>query len=133
MRPWESVLSQKDADCHSQCAHWLRNDRVTGSTVTRDDVGSELSAASGGGSEVSEGLRSKVHASAVRQRRNFGHRNRDIVPYGMVCRGGQGRPSLQGIFVGRGDYIPPLWCVVRGAVRASCVNHGASVDIFWYL
>ena len=48
MRPWESVLSQKDADCHSQCAHWLRNDRVTGSAVVRDDVGSELSAASGG-------------------------------------------------------------------------------------
>ena len=28
---WESVIplhkSKGDADCHSQCAHWLRNDR----------------------------------------------------------------------------------------------------------
>ena len=48
----------------------------------RDDVGSELSAASGRGSEVSEWPRSKLGASAVRQRKNFGHRNRIIVPYG---------------------------------------------------
>ena len=41
-------------------------------------VGSELSAASGRGSEVSEWPRSKFPASAVRQRGNFGHRNRDI-------------------------------------------------------
>ena len=44
----------------------------------RGDVGSELSAASGRGSEVSEWPRSKFPASAVRQRRNFGHRNRVI-------------------------------------------------------
>ena len=44
----------------------------------RADVGSELSAAGGRGSEVSEWPRSKFPASAVRQRRNFGHRNRDI-------------------------------------------------------
>ena len=107
-------------DCHSQCAHWLRNDRflqgvqwagdrkgrpygriqeaqykagrvvreadpygcVARNAVGRDDVGSELSAASGRGSEVSEWPRSKFPASAVRQRRNFGHRNRVIVPYG---------------------------------------------------
>ena len=29
---WESVIplhkSKGDADCHSQCAHWLRNDRA---------------------------------------------------------------------------------------------------------
>ena len=50
--------------------------------VWRDDVGSELSAASGRGSEVSEWPRSKFPASAVRQHRNFGHRNRIIVPYG---------------------------------------------------
>ncbi len=45
-------------------------------------MGSELSAASGRGSEVSEWPRSKLEASAVRQRRNFGYRNRVIVPYG---------------------------------------------------
>ena len=43
-------------------------------------VGSEPSAASGRGSEVSEWPRSKFQVSAVRQRRNFGHRNRDIRP-----------------------------------------------------
>ena len=37
--------------------------------------GSDLSAASGGCSEVSEWQRSKFQASAIRQRRNFGHRN----------------------------------------------------------
>ena len=55
---------------------------VTRSACVRDDVGSELSAASGRSSEVSEWLRSKFPASAVRQHRNFGHRNRVIVPYG---------------------------------------------------
>ena len=44
----------------------------------RQDVGSERSAASGRSSEVSEWPRSKFPVSAVRQRRNFGHRNRDI-------------------------------------------------------
>ncbi|BCK77892.1 hypothetical protein MM35RIKEN_00840 [Vescimonas fastidiosa] len=48
----------------------------------RADVGSELSAAGGRGSEVSEWPRSKLGASAVRQRKNFGHRNRIIGPYG---------------------------------------------------
>ena len=52
--------------------------RVTRGAVGRADVGSELSAASGRSSEVSEWPRSKFPASAVRQRRNFGHRNRDI-------------------------------------------------------
>ena len=46
------------------------------------DVGSELSAAGGRGSEVSEWPRSKFSASAVRQHKNFGHRNRVIGPYG---------------------------------------------------
>ena len=46
--------------------------------VRRLVVGSEPSAASGRGSEVSEWPRSKFPASAVRQRRNFGHRNRVI-------------------------------------------------------
>ena len=57
--------------------------RVTRGAVRRADVGSELSAASGRGNEVSEWLRSKFPASAVRQRRNFGHRNRIIGPYGV--------------------------------------------------
>ena len=47
-------------------------------------MGSELSAASGRSSEVSEWPRSKFPASAVRQRRNFGHRNRIIGPYGYI-------------------------------------------------
>ena len=50
-------------------------------------MGSELSAASGRSSEVSEWPRSKFPASAVGQRRNFGHRNRVIVPYGGVTWG----------------------------------------------
>ena len=50
----------------------------------RADVGSELSAASGRRSEASEWPRSKFQASAVRQRRNFGHRNRIIGPYGYI-------------------------------------------------
>ena len=50
-------------------------------------MGSELSAASGRRSEASEWLRSKFQASAVRQRRNFGHRNRIIGPYGGGYKG----------------------------------------------
>ena len=46
------------------------------------DVGSEPSAAGGRRSEMSEWPRSKFPASAVRQRRNFGNRNRIIGPYG---------------------------------------------------
>ena len=49
-------------------------------------MGSKLSAASGRRSEVSEWPRSKLGASAARQRRNFGHRNRVIVPYGNAAR-----------------------------------------------
>lgn len=44
----------------------------------RADMGSELSAARGRESEMRECPRSKFPASAVRQRGNFGHRNRDI-------------------------------------------------------
>ena len=54
-------------------------------------VGSEPSAASGRRSEVSEWPRSKFQVSAVRQRRNFGHRNRDIrspVPSAPLPKGG---------------------------------------------
>ena len=53
--------------------------------MIRADVGSELSAAGGRGSEVSEWPRSKFPASAVRQRKNFGHRNRVIGPYESVA------------------------------------------------
>ena len=49
-------------------------------------MGSELSAAGGRGSEVSEWPRSKLGAFAVRQRKNFGHRNRTIGPLRMVAR-----------------------------------------------
>ena len=69
--------------------------RVTRGAVGRDDVGSELSAASGRSSEVSEWPRSKFPASAVRQRRNFGHRNRVIGPYESVTR--------SAVVIGRGD------------------------------
>ena len=59
---------------------------VARSACVRADVGSELSAAGGRGSEVSEWPRSKFSASAVRQRGNFGHRNRVIGPYESVTR-----------------------------------------------
>ena len=55
-------------------------------SIGRADVGSELSAAGGRESEVSEWPRSKFSASAVRQRKNFGHRNRVIGPYESVTR-----------------------------------------------
>ena len=54
------------------------------SAVGRADVGSELSAASGRSSEVSEWPRSKFLAFAVRQHKNLGHRNRIIGPYGPL-------------------------------------------------
>ena len=81
---------------------------VTRGAAKRADVGSELSAAGGRGSEVSEWPRSKFSASAVRQRKNFGHRNRIIGPYGSATRGAMGgRP--------RGS---PLRRVTRSALRA---------------
>ena len=47
-------------------------------------MGSEPSAACGRYSEGSEWQRSKFQAPAVRQRRNFGHRNRITPPYETV-------------------------------------------------
>ena len=121
------------ADCHSQCTHWLRNDIaflqgvrykagrvvreadpygcVTRCAAKRADVGSELSAAGGRGSEVSEWPRSKLGASAVRQRRNFGHRNRIIGPYGEVIGSTVGRteasaPTEVYLAVRRGGALP---------------------------
>ena len=90
------------ADCHtSDIGHWFA---MTGSftwcAVERADVGSELSAASGRGSEVSEWPRSKFPASAVRQRGNFGHRNRDIRiprPYSLLQARGLWDGALQGV------------------------------------
>ncbi len=72
-------------------------------------MGNELSAAGGRESEVSEWPRSKFPASAVRQRRNFGHRNRIIGPYEMVCRGGRLCPPgmAHNIFVGQGPCALP--------------------------
>ena len=81
--------SMWDADCHDQFANWSGNDTVNKRCGVRADVGSELSAAGGRSSEVSEWPRSKFPASAVRQHRNFGHRNRIIGPYGgyKECNG----------------------------------------------
>ena len=50
-----------------------------------------VAAASGRRSEMSEGLRSKFQAFAVRQRGNLGRRNRAIGPYGGFTRGVVGR------------------------------------------
>ena len=98
----------------------------------RDDVRSKSSAAGGGGSEMSEWPRSKFPASAVRQRRNFGHRNRVIGPYGELQgvrykagRRAEGSPSYKFDFV-RGDgrgRTPPLR-ITRGAVGRADVGIG---------
>ncbi len=53
------AMGDEGTDCHSRCAHRLRNDTFLRSAVGRADVGSELSAASGRSSEVSEWPRSK--------------------------------------------------------------------------
>ena len=87
---------------------------VTRGAVRRADVGSELSAAGGRGSEVSEWPRSKFPASAVRQRGNFGHRNRIIGPYGVGCR----------------EWVTLL---VRAVCGASGGNHRDGCGFFWYL
>lgn len=54
-------------------------------------AGMRVAAASGRRSEMSEGLRSKFQAFAVRQRGNLGRRNRAIGPYGGFTRGVVGR------------------------------------------
>ena len=73
-------------------------------------MGSELSAASGRSSEVSEWPRSKFPASAVRQRRNFGHRNRVIGPYGSVTR--------SAVVIGRGDVGIAPYGICKECLRA---------------
>ena len=70
-----------------------RNSRVIPRPVRRLVVGSEPSAASGRGSEVSEWPRSKFPASAVRQRRNFGYRNRVIRNTPAQIQRGRGLPQ----------------------------------------
>ena len=84
----------------------------------RADVGSELSAASGRRSEVSEWPRSKFPASAVRQRGNFGHRNRIIGPYeGVVGADDPVRPGpITQRLVGQGPCALP-W-VRENLIRA---------------
>ena len=97
--------------------------------VGRADVGSELSAASGRGSEVSEWPRSKFPASAVRQRRNFGHRNRIIGPYGGTRGAMGGRPQGSPLrkrymgCVGAGLSCPPLCRPTDGHCRARQSGH----------
>ncbi len=104
-------------------------------------MGSELSAASGRRSEASEWPRSKFQASAARQRRNFGHRNRIIGPYGCIqgVRGkkppvtaspcqpplgkgamGTGEADCHSQFANwsRNDTLQGARCVVGGGVRA---------------
>ena len=66
-------------------------------------MGSELSAAGGRGSEVSEWPRSKFPATAVRQRRNFGHRNRVIRvprPKAPLPKGGWHGEAVSGGYIG---------------------------------
>ena len=89
--------------------------------VRRDDVGSELSAASGRGSEVSEWPRSKLEASAVRQRRNFGHRNRIIGPYGGF---GAGAWVLRIATASVRTGFAMTWFFARGAVGRADVGIG---------
>ena len=114
------------ADCHSQCAHWLRNDTVNKGCSVRADVGSELSAAGGRSSEVSEWPRSKFPASAVRQRRNFGHRNRIIGPSDACkrCvgadRGVRPYGSVQGMRGGGGSAPPGGRGNRRSAAGGGC-------------
>lgn len=54
-------------------------------------AGMRITAASGRRSEMSEWPRSKFQAFVVRQRGNFGRRNRAIGPYGGFTRGVVGR------------------------------------------
>ena len=95
----------------------------------RRGEGSESSAAGGRRSEMSEWPRSKFQATAVRQRENFGHRNRVTPPYGCgtwgrcnVVRGvGDAAPygSMVGgaVHVGGGTWVPPYRGISRGAVK----------------
>ena len=98
VRPPDLYRISCDVSLRSQCARWSRNPysfcragcphpavpvlrHISCNVSLRGriaPVGSELSAAGGRGSKVSEWPRSKFPASPVRQRGNFGHRNRDI-------------------------------------------------------
>ena len=104
VRPPDLYRISCDVSLRSQCARWSRNPysfcragcphpavpvlrHISCNVSLRGriaPVGSELSAAGGRGSKVSEWPRSKFQASVVRQRRNFGHRNRVIAPYAQV-------------------------------------------------
>ena len=73
---WETPITL--GDDLSAAADLIENQQREIEALRQANEGSDPSAASGGYSEVSEWPRSKFQASAVRQRRNFGHRNRVI-------------------------------------------------------
>ncbi len=88
---------------------------------------------------MSEWPRSKFQASAVRQRRNFGHRNRIIGPYESATRssvnGPSGTPAPTEFFVGVDDPVRPgpdnatpcragPVCPAVGAKKEESPSHG---------
>ena len=88
---------------------------------------------------MSEWPRSKFQASAVRQRRNFGHRNRIIGPYESATRssvnGPSGTPAPTEFFVGVDDPVRPgpdnatpcragPVCPAVGAEKEESLSHG---------
>ncbi len=76
---WETPITL--GDDLSAAADLIENQQREIEALRQANEGSDPSAASGGYSEVSEWPRSKFQASAVRQRGNFGHRNRNVMPY----------------------------------------------------
>ena len=82
-----------DTDCHSQCAHWLRNDRVSmecGAWQAGDREGRPYG-----------GLQGVP----------CGRADRGVRPYGRLlmvpCAAGHMGPALQGVFVGQGPRALP--------------------------
>ena len=78
---WETPITL--GDDLSAAADLIENQQREIEALRQANEGSDPSAASGGYSEVSEWPRSKFQASAVRQRGNFGHRNR--AGYAEAC------------------------------------------------
>ena len=122
-----AVFFGGETDCH--VASLLAMTGFDG--AVRDErrgEGSESGAAGGRRSEMSEWPRSKFQTSAVRQRRNFGHRNRITPPYGGTTRGAahagrRGRRPLRehgwgcGACRRRHTWVPPYRGISRGAVK----------------
>ena len=108
----------------------------------RDDVGSKLSAASGRRSEVSEWPRSKLGASAARQRGNFGHRNRGIIPYGNATRAAVKRgvedaaPPTRSIYyvrLQRAVFFPALCNIIPATFSPPFFpQKGLTTVFFWH-